>query len=61
MLQAKMLRMGLLLLTSVEPGSIFSSLYIIIKVGHETSPPSVLKLGASSKASQVSVAFVTPE
>lgn len=55
------LRMGLLPLTSVEPESIFSSFYMIIWIGHEGRPPSVLNLGAYAKANYVQVAVVTPE
>lgn len=58
-LQAKILIMGLLPLPSVEPESISSQRYMIIKVGHEVTSPSVLDLGAYTKASSVYVALVS--
>lgn len=54
--------MGLLPLTSAEPESVSSSFYTAIRVGPEVSPPSILNLGAYTKASHVyDVALGTPE
>lgn len=48
------------LLTSVGPENISSSFYMVIRVGHEVSPPFVLNLGAYATANHVYVALVTP-